>query len=139
MIDNDIKVTIQNNIFYPLDLEEHLLQLHMVTLNIINITTISTNTTIPSHDKDFFSKSSLDHHTSCHVVLPPSNTTTNNSAIAIDTTSAMDIIHLALHQPTILRKRQLYSRQKLRNRTLKETLKKKIRAKFVYLTNSKSD
>ena len=26
-VDNDTKVTIQNNIFYPLDLEEHLLQL----------------------------------------------------------------------------------------------------------------
>jgi hypothetical protein len=29
---------------------------------------------------------------------------TNNSAIAIDMTSATDIIHLALRQPTILRK-----------------------------------
>ena len=27
IVDNDTKVTIQNNIFYPLDLEEHLLQL----------------------------------------------------------------------------------------------------------------
>jgi len=27
IVDNDIKVTIQNNIFYPLDLEEHLPQL----------------------------------------------------------------------------------------------------------------
>jgi hypothetical protein len=32
---------------------------------------------------------------SCHVVLPPSNMTTNNSAIAIETTSATDMIHLA--------------------------------------------
>jgi hypothetical protein len=32
------------------------------------------------------------------------------------------------------RKRQLYSRQKLRNKNFKETPKKKIRAKFVYST-----
>jgi hypothetical protein len=37
---------------------------------------------------------------SCHVALPPSNMTTNNSAIAIDTTSATDMIHLAFRQPT---------------------------------------
>jgi hypothetical protein len=52
---------------------------------------------------------------SCHIALSPSNMTTNNFAIAIDTTSATDMIHLALRQPTILQKRQLYSRQKLRN------------------------
>ena len=71
---------------------------------------------------------------SCHVVLPPSNMTTNNFAIAIDTTSATDMIHLALRQPTILRKRQLYSRQKLRNKNFKRHLREKIRASFVYLT-----
>ncbi len=76
----------------------------MVTLHIINITTIITNTTTPHYDKDFFSKSSLGYHTSCHVVLTPSNMTINNSAIAIDIISAMDITHLALRQPTILRK-----------------------------------
>jgi hypothetical protein len=56
---------------------------------------------------------------SCHVALPPSNMTTNNSAIAIDTTSATDMIHLAFRQPTTLRKQQLYSRQKLRNKNFK--------------------
>jgi hypothetical protein len=43
----------------------------------------------------------------------------DNLAIAIDTTSATDNIHLALRQPTTLRKRQLYSRQKLRNKNFK--------------------
>jgi len=59
---------------------------------------------------------------SCHVALMSSNMTTNNFAIAIDSTSATDMIHLALRQPTSLRKRQLYSRQKLRNKNFKRDI-----------------
>ena len=72
----------------------------MVTLHIINMTTIITNTTIPRYDKDFF-KTVF----GLIYVLPRCpdafNTTINNFAIAIDMTSATDIIRFALRQPTI--------------------------------------
>ncbi len=90
----------------------------MVTLDIINMTTIITNTTTPRYDKDFFL---IVYGLSYVLPRHPNafNTTINNSAIAIDMTSPMDIIRFALRQPTILRKRQLYSRQKLRNKNFK--------------------
>jgi hypothetical protein len=56
---------------------------------------------------------------SCRIAFSSSNRTTNNFAIAIDTTFATDMIHLAFRQPTILQKRQLYSRQKPRNNNFK--------------------
>ncbi len=62
---------------------------------------------------------------------------TNNSAIAIDMTFAMDIVRFASANGPflpILWKRQLYSRQKLWNKNFRRDILKKIRAKFVYLT-----
>jgi hypothetical protein len=41
---------------------------------------------------------------SCRIAFSSSNRTTNNLAIAIDTTSSTDMIHLAFRQPTTLTK-----------------------------------
>jgi hypothetical protein len=64
---------------------------------------------------------------------------TNNSAIAINMTSAMDIIRFALRQPTILQKRQLYSRQKLGNKNFRRNILKEDKSKICVFDNSKSE
>ena len=71
---------------------------------------------------------------SCRIAFSPSKwrPTTSPSPSTwppLRTSSALPSVN-----PPLLRKRQLYSRQKLRNKNFKRHLKEKTRAKFVYLT-----
>ncbi len=67
--------------------------------------------------------------------------TTNNFTIAIEVTFAVDIIRFASVNGLffILQKQQLYSRQKLRNRTLEEDILEEDKSKICVFDNSKSD
>ena len=145
IVDNDIKVTIQNNIFYLLDLEEHLLQLqhgdHWLHQREDRHPTTSKKSP-PDKNNWVCSSTSIFSRLPTSIVVCPA-ASPSHLQTGRPTTSPLPSIRPPLRTwftlPSVnrplLRKRQLYSRQKLRNKTLKE----KIRAKFVYLTNSKSD
>jgi len=72
---------------------------------------------------------------SCRIAFSSSNRTTNNLAIAIDTTSSTDMIHLTFRQPTTLTKTTaLFSTE-----TAKQNFKREDKSKFCVFDNSKSD
>jgi hypothetical protein len=74
---------------------------------------------------DLFSTTNKHSCMSCRIAFSSSNRTTNNSAIAIDTTSATDMIYFASVNRPFYENDSFILDRNCETRTLKETLKRR--------------